>query len=432
MKVLFYLPNGGSAKVDYSNPYGLNPGIGGTQYMIWMISCMLSREYSDLDIVLAADAIEYLPEWMNCVKAESAIEALKTAENMKADIFVCRGPYMDEPLMNALKKTELKVIIWNHNYENNRDLNYMSECKSIKRCVCVSREQYERLCDHKAYAKSTYIYNALPLDNYSKHKREEYNEKAVCFLGSLHKEKGFLQLARSFPEMEKAVDGIQLYVIGSGKLYNSGNKLGKYGLAAEKYEKKFIKYLVDKEGNIKDNVHFMGVVGSEDKLKIMNKCAVGIANPLGADETFCIAAVEFEALGVPVIARKKYAFYDTVGDETTGLLHNTYSGMVKNIARLINDKNLNEEFGKNGSEFSKQFDSAIILKQWYKLLNDVYYDTEQKSESELHNLLNNKKYLRAANRKLKKVLPFMPSILWYEDIPDRIKGIIRRVIKWMR
>lgn len=428
MKVVFYLPNGGSAEVDYSNPYGLNPGIGGTQYMIWLISCMLSREYADLDITLAADAVKNLPSWMKCVEARGALNALKKAEEMKADIFVCRGPYLDDSLIKAFKTTALKIIIWNHNYENNDRLNKMAECESIKRCVCVSREQYERLCDHKAFAKSTYIFNALPTTQYIKNSRKKYDEKSVCCMGSLHKEKGFLQLARAFPKLEKRVDGIQLYVIGSGKLYNSNNTMGKYGLAEEKYEKKFIKYLVDKSGNIKNNVHFMGVVGSEDKLKIMNKAAVGILNPLGK-ETFSIAAVEFEALGVPVVARKKYAFYDTVAGGKTGLFFNTYNGMVKNTVAVINDAKLNKKLGKNGAEFASRFDTEAVLKQWHKLLDDVYCDREQKQEPKLHNLLNNKKYLRAINRKIKKVLPFMPSVLWYEDIPWKIKKTVRKFVK---
>ncbi len=430
MKVVFYLPNSGSAEVDYSNPHGLNPGIGGTQYMIWQISCMLSKEYDDLDITLAADVIKNLPPWMKCVEAVGALTALKKAEEMKADIFVCRGPYLDNSLIKAFRTTALKIIIWNHNYENNSELNEMSKCESIKRCVCVSREQYERLCDHKVFAKSSYIFNALPTAQYIKNKGEKYAEKSVCYIGSLHPEKGFLQLARAFPRLEKKVDDIQMYVIGSGKLYNSNNTMGKYGLAEEKYEKKFIKYLVDKNGSIKDNVHFMGVVGSEDKLKIMNKAAVGVLNPLGK-ETFSIVAVEFEALGVPVVSRKKYAFYDTVSGEKTGLFFNTYNGMVKKITSMLNDIELNKKLGKNGAEFAKRFDTSIVLQKWHKLLNDVYYDIEQKQESDLHNLLNDKKYLRAINRKIKKFLPFMPSVLWYEDLPRKIKKAIRKIEKWI-
>lgn len=429
MKVVFYLPNQGNKGVDFSNPYGVNPGVGGTQYMIWLISCMLSADYKDTDVILAADIIEKMPDWMNCVEVHGTVNALKKAEELSADIFVCRGPYLDDEFIRCIKSTSLKVIIWNHNYENDRIARITADCDSVKRCVCVSREQYERLCDHKVFGKSTYIYNALPIDRYTVHKRSSYNRKAICYVGSLHKEKGFLQLAKKWHTLEKKDSDIQLYVIGSGALYNTKNKLGKYGLAQDKYERKFIKYLIDKHGNIKDNVHFMGVVGFEDKLKIMNKSAVGILNPLGKDETFCIGAVEFEALGVPVTARKKYAFLDTAADGEAGLLYKNYRGMVNNIIRLINDSNLNKSLGESAALFAARFDIPAVTKEWHSLLDDVYSGKEQLSCRNLHNIRYNKKILRIINMKIRNIFPFMPSILWYEDIPQKVKSLIRKIVK---
>lgn len=43
MKVGFYLENKNTRNIDYSNPENGNPGIGGSEYMIWTISYYLKK-----------------------------------------------------------------------------------------------------------------------------------------------------------------------------------------------------------------------------------------------------------------------------------------------------------------------------------------------------------------------------------------------------
>lgn len=38
MKICFYFDNSRRPDIDYSNPENGNPGIGGTEYIIWSVS----------------------------------------------------------------------------------------------------------------------------------------------------------------------------------------------------------------------------------------------------------------------------------------------------------------------------------------------------------------------------------------------------------
>ena len=54
-----------------------------------------------------------------------------------------------------------------------------------------------------------------------------------------------------WPDVVKQVPDAQLYVIGSGKVYDENAKLGKYNIAEESYEKKFMSYLEQEENLMK-------------------------------------------------------------------------------------------------------------------------------------------------------------------------------------
>lgn len=423
MKVAFYLDNKSHNRIDYSRPENGNPGIGGSQYMFWIISYYLSKKYPDLDLYLLAENVDKMPSEMKTVKITDIFHAVRLADDERIDVLVVRGPYLDKEFFKEIERTNVKYIVWSHNFENYESVELIADNKNIKRNVCVGKEQYDRLRDHGIFYKSTYIYNTITLNLYEDIKCDKI-PNSVCFIGSLYKAKGFQKLAKVWPKIEKKVPDAQLFVIGGGDLYNKKAKMGRYGLAEEKFEKSFIKYLIDKNGSIKENVHFMGVMGGKEKLELMKKSCIGVVNPTGNGETFCIGAIEFEALNVPVVTIRKYSLVETVCDKVTGLLFKSNSEFVGNIVTLLKNKELRENIGENGNEFVKnKFNLDDIVNQWYNLLLDVYNDVEPNRNLQCENMWNNKKWLREINRRVKKIFSFMPSVLWYESLPGKIKRI---------
>ena len=102
--------------------------------------------------------------------------------------------------------------MWSHNYESIIGSKYASGCKFLKRNLCVGKEQYDRLRDHKVFEKSAYIYNCLDFSPYKS--RDIKKKNIVTFIGGLRVTKGFHILAKVWKEVVKEVPDAELHVMG--------------------------------------------------------------------------------------------------------------------------------------------------------------------------------------------------------------------------
>lgn len=429
MKIAFYLDNGNCEGIDFSRPDLGNPGIGGTQYMIWSLSYYLHNKINDLEIMVFAQITETLPKEINYKKCIDIYDAARQAKKLKTDIFVFRGPNSNKDFYYLLDELKLNSIIWAHNYEDIRCLDYASNCKYIKKNICVSRQQYDALRDHTIFEKSTYIYNCLDFSIYNRHVIPPGMKKnVICFMGNLVPNKGFHKVAKLWRELSREIEDLQLYVIGNGLLYNKKNKLGSFNLASAKYEKKFIKYLLNEKNEIDENVFFWGEMGNEEKLKIMSEAKIAIVNPEGKKETFCLVGVEFQALGVPVVSIKNYGIIDTV-DNKYELLSFTTKKMAKNIINIMGNNALVESASISCSKYvTTKFNIEKISQEWVNIFTEIMKNEENENIIyETNYYLCDLKWLREFNRRMKniKLFSWLPSIIWYRSQ----LGYIRKMIK---
>lgn len=117
---------------------------------------------------------------------------------------------------------------------------------------------------------------------------------------------------------------------------------------------------------------FYGVKGGKEKEAIIKGASVGVANPTALSETFCVSAVEFEMLGIPVVAKAKNSFFDVIHNFKSGFLFKTKLGLVFYTVLLLKMDKLNRTMGKNGYKFvSKKFDNKNISTEWNNLLFDI-------------------------------------------------------------
>lgn len=424
MKVAFFLENKFYNNIDFSKPQNGNPGVRGTQYMVWMVAYLLN--FRNIEVHLFAPNTDTLPKEIIVHKCETEFEAVRYAKKLEIDIVVLRGMVKNKKAYDELLKLGQKCVVWSHNFENYELANIIAENNMIKANVCVGKQQYERLVDHKAFKKSTYIYNFIDYQTYTPQKVQKNN--IVMYLGSLEKGKGFYQLAKVWKKITRKVPDAQLYVLGKGNM-GSDSKLGKYGLANDADEKSFMRYLTDKHENVFANVHFMGSVGGDEKIKLMNMAKVGIVNPTGKGETFCIGAIEFQALEIPVVTKKGLGLLDTVQNAQTGILTTNEHQLYKAIVKLLKNTDENRRLGKNGSSFVRDtFNSANIIYKWEQLLDGVMNDEiiEQKIPKE--NFFNQYKWLRLFNFKLQQLGFKTPSILKLEKIGYCIKNFGKKTI----
>lgn len=417
MKIGFYLQNNGIKDVDCRTPEEGNPGIGGTEYLFIAIPYALSRYGCIYDVSLIANHVHNLPASLKTVQVSSDSELKNNSTVRGLDYLVVRHSPKNFELIHTLPPS-VKVIMWAHNFVKRTELSALANCKRVACIVCVGSEQLNFYRDHKAYYKSVTIFNAYPIDSFiNSHANEviPFNSRAheVTFLGNMVDFKGFHLLAQAWKKIIGKIPDARLNVIGGAKLYNRNQKLGKWGIAEENYEETFMPYLLDDDGELLPSVKFHGVMGNE-KSEILRTTKVGVPNPSGVSETFCIAALEMQLWGAKIVTINYGGFKDTV---RWGDLYESPNNLADYIIDALLDTN--DEYLRALQEI-KRFDFYAISKDWNTLFDALA------SETSLNNVLKpsfkGHKW-KERNRKLKRFLPFgycLPTIMFYTSIINRL------------
>ena len=418
MKIAFYLPPMGNRIIDAVNPELGNPGIGGTQYQMILLAHLLSKEKPEWQIFCFAENDMLLSEKVNFVKISENI-FLDTINRLKIDILV--SPNLNPPILQKLDLPKyLNIVVRSGNSIDIKKSYFIEKKENVKANVFVGKQFYDNFLDNNIIKKSKYIFNMI-VDPCEQNIKREINSKIVVYMGALVKTKGFLELAKIWKDILKDVPDAKLYVIGSGKLYNTDKELGVLGIADKEFEDDFLPYISDKNGLL-PSVKFLGVLGKE-KYDVFSKASVGVANPSGVSETFCSTVIEMNCASLPVVSIDKFSLPDVVKNGQTGLLGKNNRQIKKHIVRLLRDDELNERLGLNAKEFVKNFSPQKMIGQWIELFQQVQGGTFAPEYDPPASPYNNRyKWLRIINRFLRfnLKLSFLPPIT---NIKPYINGI---------
>ena len=411
IKVGFYIENRGFPNVDLRFPEKGNPGIGGTQFTTTATAFYLQKFYSEqIEILLLTNRTELFPPSLQVCQAENEGDAAIKSQEAGCDIFVFKSK--DDPeIYEQLHKLQIKVIARSNNTPGIYGLNQIADCPQIKCHVCVGQEQLDILRDHKVFHKSTRIFNPFNVANFVPKHDVVKQGNTVVFLGSITPGKGFHHLARVWSSILKQRPDAKLIVIGSGRLYNRKDQLGKWGVAEGKYEAKCIRpFLSDEQGNVIASVHFTGLLGHE-KIEILQNADVGVVNPSGRTEVCPASALEIQACGTPVVSAAEEGLLDTVLHRKTGLLGKSDRELARNILELLNNPTLAKQLGTNGISFvQEKFSYQESARQWLELFIDIYNDKPPQQQAIKNNYLYNGKFLREGMRILKQNVPVLQKL----------------------
>lgn len=426
MNVSFYLQNKNISDVDCSNPMSGNPGIGGCEYMFIAIPfCLWQTKDNNHRILLMANSIKHLPHHNNCIQVEADEDLRRSVTEHSIDAVVLRYSLDNLNIAEDLP-SNVMVIMWSHNFIKRTELSRLTKDRRITCIVCVGNEQLQMYRDHQAFYKSVAIYNGYPINHFIRTQSchispFENRSNEVTFLGNLVDYKGFHLLAKAWKKILEAVPDAHLNVIGGGKLYDRNQKLGIWGIAEESFENMFMPYLLGDDGRLLPSVTFHGVMGNE-KAAILNRTKVGVPNPSGISETFCIAALEMQLYGAIISTISYGGFKDTV--YKTGDLYETPDRLAESVVKQLK-KTDNDYSGV--LDFVRLFDFSTVTKKWIEL-----FDTLQQTGN-IDSILKPKptKEYRLAewNRKFKRIIPFgnlLPSSMFYKSIFHRISSLLHK------
>ncbi len=410
IKCGFYVENEGIKSVDCTDLKKGNPGIGGTEYAILLVTDWLSREKKDISLTLYARTSQNLPKSIKVSICKDVTDALVKSANNGDEIFVLRFEYsyLQKRILEHPLCQRLKIILWAHNFYRRKYLSYFDSLPYVKAIVNVGREQLDAYRDHHAFYKSTYIYNGIYFTNDETIKSFKNRPNEVTYIGGLYPGKGVHYLTKVWCDVLAEIPDAKLNIIGSGQLYNRNYKLGKHGIAESSYEEYLLKPILDANGNIIPSVEFLGVLGTEKK-KILANTKVGIPNPGGIGETFGYTAVEMQLAGCLVTTIKGCGYMDSVYRKD--MLYTDIKQLGDKIITLLkndNDAQVVEDF------IRCNFSMEIVGEKWYNLLCDIRMGHSIVHETQLTNCYFNLKWLREINRKAKLLLPFLPSIAFYQ------------------
>lgn len=293
----------------------------------------------------------------------------------RCDIVIFNDSANDETIDGILACDNFKMtaIVWNQNgpYEHMADL--LQKATYVKRVVCVSAIQSDYLRDHPVFDKIYYIYNSIDTSLYSS---MEKIKNSVCFLGSLTPSKGFHHLAKAWKQVRASIPDANLHVIGSAKLYNNKQRLGRLGVSTIEYENELIIPFLGESVEIVNQagVNFYGLMNTLNLRALIGQMEVGVVNPniKGSTETFCVSAIELQACGAVTIGANKGGLKETINDGETGILIKDEKELATSIIKLLEQRKMLLNYSLNARNWvEKKFDTKNIIGEWEKLIDDV-------------------------------------------------------------
>lgn len=409
MKVAFYLNNEDfNSERDFSDLLSGNPGIGGSEYMILLVSYLLTIRKNDIHVRLYVSTEGHFNDSMDVLVMDDMEEAAAHAAKEGFERFVFdhkRISWYKKPFQNL--PSTIKIIPWCHCFAFTRELHTINDNPNVGRIISVSREQMDLMRDDRSFCKSDFIYNCVFIDEEQiklceKHPNAE-RKHSVVYMGSLVSLKSFHVLAELWPNILKRVPDAELYVIGSAKIYGDNTELGEYGVAEKSYEDMFMPYLTH-NNKILPSVHFLGSLGKE-KYEVMMNAKVGVPNPTGKSETFCLCAVEMQMAGCAVTAMQAPGYFDTI-----------YNGYIAKDKKQLEDyivSLLLEDSPKSYEDtmhyIITHFSHEVIVEEWERLLKSNLQEYLHPIEP-IYNISYRYKWLKEILRQIKKVFPTMYSI----------------------
>lgn len=374
MKVGLFFKNERISDIDASKPEEGNPGFGGREFMNLSIAYYLKKNHlGSLEPTLYTEVYSKLPRGLSFQVVGDLFLALKQSQKDGVSFFIL-DVTLDfsrmKEILSVAEACSVKTIVRLGLFPSPEILKLLSESISVVAVVCVEQHASQMLKDHDIFKKVVVMRNAisfLPFRDITPYTQR--NSKRVVYLGSVTPQKGFGMLAKVWLNILDAHPDAELHVIGSGKVYARDNVMGEWGIAHEDFECEYIRpYLAGKNGKPNSSVYFHGAMGKE-KIKIIETAQVGIANPSGHTETFCISAVELQAAGLPVIAGARGGLFDTVSNNNSGYLVSTENELEEKIVYILDNLEHAKRMSNCAVEFvQEKYDFDNISLEWARFL----------------------------------------------------------------
>lgn len=371
--------------------FSLHLGYGGVEKCVVNLANLLCKDYQveivstykledtpafDIDEKVSITYLidKYKPnrdEWKNAIKKVKPIKFIKetykailvlflrknkTVEAIKkcdSDIMISTRVLFNKWLGMYGKKKAYKIG-WEHNHHH-QDVEYANgvvhSCSNLDALVLVSdslRNFYKKKMREKGI-KCRCVFIPNMIDDIPK-TTSKLTEKRIISVGRLSKEKGYVDLIEIFKEFHEVCPDWHLDIVGNGSERN-----------------KIVDHIY--QYNLTDNVTVHGYLKKKEINKLLNKTSLYVMTSY--TESFGIVLIEAMSFGVPCLAfTSAEGANDLIKNDENGYLieNRNFDNMINKMKELANDKKKRIELGKNAREFSLNYSSDIVKKEWLNLL----------------------------------------------------------------
>ncbi len=201
--------------------------------------------------------------------------------------------------------------------------------------------------------KIDFLYNAVDHDLFNRIKVEKFSHPTISYIGRVKK----------YKQIEKIIDVLPLLAI---EFPDIEFRIGGRG----DHIPELMQYVEDK--NLTKYVTFLGFLSEEEKAEELGKAWLFVTMP--AKEGWGITVIEANAMGTPVVGADVEGLRDSILDCETGFLvpPNEPEELAKKINKLLEDKNLRDNFSENARRWAQKFTWDNSAEHFLKKINEWF------------------------------------------------------------
>ena len=377
MRVALFLDNRPFAALGpLPRPSLGNPGIGGTEYEVLALSEELLGAGCDLQLLLTVPQVIAGIHGDAITVVASLGEGLQAAAHSGAELLIFRPGFATAADWPALEASPIPLVAWLHNL-GCHDQGRYEALKTLRRWVLVSGPQLDYFRHSRLAHQAAVIPNLVAVPAASRGPRSPQQAAQatdLAYVGAITPFKGFDRLASQWDWIAERCPGARLRVFGGANLYGGGDaaaqaSAGNSPPPLTPYEQHCRQIL--QRGRHSDRVLFEGSQGLE-RYDALAEVAVGVVNPSGVDETFCLSAAEFNACGIPVVTARRHALISTVPEGIAGLLAGNDQELARCCVELLTDPQRAWHLGTQGeAHVQRCYGPEAVLAAWQQLFEEV-------------------------------------------------------------
>lgn len=283
--------------------------------------------------------------------------------------------YGDDPILQRLTAAGLKPMIWVHISVSPTNRAWL-ESGRVAGIITVSDTARMSMLRSHRRGRMGRIYNPLlpAFRAADSPDPDRYERRLVVFTGAAGVTKGLHRLLEMWRYVREVDSVARLVVVGTGRLYGSQRKLGAFGLATPEFEDRYVAPLVERFGSLTAaGIELAGLLGPQALQQLYSSASLGVVNMNRGEytETFCCAAVEMLATGLPVFSVARGALPETIGLTGGACLtaHKDPQLAAREFAALLADSKRLQQMGVDGARSVRElYGWEHIVGEWERLL----------------------------------------------------------------